>query len=147
LLWDALDRATAPTSKPRKTKKAKASSSMPIFPGSPSNHPLLPPHNPQPESFKEANQIIQEAWEVAFPSLRFPVKFAGVFPSTKSPLVAVPYEVSHQEEPPALMQESTKGSSKLKVTINKNGDYCVWYILKYFKLLSQDVNEKIFEEE
>jgi hypothetical protein len=33
-----------------------------------------------PESFEEANQTVEEAWKAAFPSLRFPAKFIGVFP-------------------------------------------------------------------
>ena len=61
--------------------------------------------------------MIQEAWKVAFPSLRFPVELIGVFPSQKSPLVAAPHEATDQDQtPPALMHQSTN----LKVAINKN---------------------------
>jgi hypothetical protein len=122
LLWDNQDRSnrclkrTAPkTSASRSeppTKKAKASSSMAILPEPPNNRPLSPP---PPESFEEANRMVQEAWKVAFPSLRFPVELIGVFPLSKSPLVAAPHEASLQEQPPA-----TTGSSNLKVAINKN---------------------------
>jgi hypothetical protein len=63
--------------------------------------------------------MVQEAWKVAFPSLGFPVELIGVFPSTKSPLVAAQNEASFQE-PPAWMHQSTDNSSMLKVAINKN---------------------------
>ena len=51
--------------------------------------------------------MIQEAWKVAFPSLRFPLELIGMFP----PLVAVQQEASRQP---------TNEASKLKVSINKN---------------------------
>jgi hypothetical protein len=57
----------------------------------PPNNPSLSP--PPPESFEEANGVVQEAWKVAFPSLRFPLKLIGVFPSRKSQVVAAPHEV------------------------------------------------------
>jgi hypothetical protein len=60
--------------------------------------------------------MIQEAWKVAFPSLRFPVKLVGVFPSRKSSLVVAPHKASNQQRPPASMHQSTN----LKVAINKN---------------------------
>jgi hypothetical protein len=94
-LWDALDRSNRPLKRANKAsatqqppKKAKASSSMPE---PPSNLPLSPS---PPESFEEANRMIQEAWKVAFSSLRFPVELIGFFPSRKSPLVAAPHEAS-----------------------------------------------------
>ena len=74
-LWEDEDRSnrslkrTAPkasgasTTEPP-TKKAKPSSSMAISP-EPTNNRLLSPA--PPESFKEANQMVQEAWKVAFP--------------------------------------------------------------------------------
>jgi hypothetical protein len=78
---------------------------MPITPELPSNIPLSPS---APKSFEEANRMIQEAWKVAFPSLRFPFKLVGVFPSRKSPLVlAAPHEASDQQRPPASMHQST----------------------------------------
>jgi hypothetical protein len=86
---------------------------MPITPEPPSNIPLSPS---APKSFEEANRMIQEAWKVAFPSLRFPVELIGVFPSRKSPLVAAPHEASDQQRPPASMHQSTN----LKVAINNN---------------------------
>jgi hypothetical protein len=121
-LWDDLDRInrslkrTAPnkvsaTLPP--TKKAKASSSMPISPEPPRNLPFPPS---APKLFEEDNRMIQEAWKVAFPSLRFPVELIGVFPARKSPLVAAPHEASDQQTPPASMHQSTN----LKVAINKN---------------------------
>jgi hypothetical protein len=65
--------------------------------------------------------MVQEAWKVAFPSLRFPLELIGGFPSRKSQLVAAPHEASLQHQPPAVMHQSTtNGSSKLKVAINKN---------------------------
>jgi hypothetical protein len=60
--------------------------------------------------------MIQEAWKVAFPSLRFPIELMGVFPSGKSQLVSAPHEASDQQTPPASMHQSTN----LKVAINKN---------------------------
>jgi hypothetical protein len=75
LLWDDLGRSKGSLkrilalsqAKPAPpTKKAKASLSLPE---PPSNLPLSPS---PPESFEEVNQMIQEAWKVAFPSLRFP---------------------------------------------------------------------------
>ncbi len=61
--------------------------------------------------------MIQEAWKVAFPSLRFPAKLIGVFPSWKSPLVAAPNEATDQDQtPPAMVHQSTN----LKVAKNKN---------------------------
>ncbi len=60
--------------------------------------------------------MIQEAWKVAFPSLRFPVELIGGFPSRKSPLVAAPHEASNQQIPPASMHQSTN----FKVAINKS---------------------------
>jgi hypothetical protein len=86
---------------------------MPISPEPPSNLPLSPS---APKSFEEANQMIQEAWKVAFPSLRFPVELIGVSPSRKSPLVAAPHKASDQQTLPVLMLQSTN----LKVAINKN---------------------------
>jgi hypothetical protein len=86
---------------------------MPISPEPPSNLPLSPS---APKSFEEANRMIQEAWKVAFTSLRFPVELIGVFPSRKSPLVAAQHEASDQETPPASMHQSTNW----KVEINKN---------------------------
>jgi hypothetical protein len=85
-LWDDQDRINrslkrlAPAQTTRNVtqqppKKAKESSSMPISPEPPSNLPLSPS---APKSFKEANQMIQEACKVAFPSLRFPVELIGV---------------------------------------------------------------------
>jgi hypothetical protein len=73
LLWDDEDRSNrslerlAPA-QPKNatlqlTKKAKASSSMPISPEPPSNLPSSPS---PPKSFKEANRIIQEAWRWHF---------------------------------------------------------------------------------
>jgi hypothetical protein len=124
-LWNALDRSnrslkrTAPSQANKASanqppaKKAKASSSMPISPEPTSNLPLSPS---APKSFEEANRMIQEAWKVAFPSLRFPVELIGVFPSRKSPLVAAPHKASDQQTPPALMHQSTN----FKVAINKN---------------------------
>jgi hypothetical protein len=70
--------------------------------------------------FEEANQMIQEAWKVALPSLSFPVKLIGVSLSRKSPLVAAPHKASDQQTPPAWMHQSANSSSKLKVAINKN---------------------------
>jgi hypothetical protein len=109
-LWDAEDRSnrslkrTAPqgaaTTKPSSTpptKKAKQSSAP-------------------PNSFEAANQMVQEAWKVAFPSLRFPVELIGLYPASKSPLVEAPHQ-----RPPALRSQPTNDdSSKLKVAINKN---------------------------
>jgi hypothetical protein len=86
---------------------------MPITPEPPSNIPLS---SSAPWSFEEANRMIQEAWKVAFPSLRFPVELVGFFPSRKSPLVAAPHKASDQQRPPASMHQSTN----LKVAINKN---------------------------
>jgi hypothetical protein len=123
-LWDDQDRSNrslkrlAPAQTTRNvtqppTKKAKASSSMPISPEPPSNLPLSPS---APNSFEEANRMIQEAWKVAFPSLRFPVELIGFFPSRKSPLVAAQHKASDQKSPPASVHRSTN----LKVAINKN---------------------------
>jgi hypothetical protein len=85
LLWDDLDRSKrslkrilAPSqAKPAAppNKKAKASSSLPE---PPSNLPLSPPSPPEP--FKEANRMIQEAWKVVFPSLRFPLEWIAGCP-------------------------------------------------------------------
>jgi hypothetical protein len=82
-LWDGLERSkrslkqTAPSARAAlpPPKKAKASSSASILPDPVNNSPLssLPP-----ELFQEANQMAQEAWMVAFPSLRFPSKWIGV---------------------------------------------------------------------
>jgi hypothetical protein len=83
-LWDDLERSNrslkrtapslaskvSPTPLPP-TKKAKAS------PDPPNNLPLPPS---SPESFLEANRMVQEAWMVAFPSLRFPSEWIGVVP-------------------------------------------------------------------
>ena len=121
-LWDDLDRSNrslkrkAPSQVNKASailppsKKAKASSSMPEPPG---NLPLSPS---PPKSFEEANRMIQEAWKVAFPSLRFPVELIGVFPSRKSTLVAAPHKASDKQTTPASMHQSTN----LKVAINKN---------------------------
>jgi hypothetical protein len=87
---------------------------MPISPEPPNNGPLLPP---PPDSFEEANCMIQEAWKVAFPSLGFPIELIGGFPSRKSPLVA------------------TKGSSKLKVAKNKNFESQLLKEQSFFKVL------------
>jgi hypothetical protein len=74
-LWDGLERSTrslkrtapsARTALPPPSKKAKASLSMPISPEPPSNLPLSPS---APEPFEEANQMMEEAWKVVFPSL------------------------------------------------------------------------------
>ena len=60
--------------------------------------------------------MVQEAWKVAFPSLRFPIELIGVFPSGKAQLVAAPHEARDQQTPPASMHQSTN----LKVAIDKN---------------------------
>jgi hypothetical protein len=118
-LWDGLERSTrslkqtapsARTALPPPPKKAKASSSMPISPEPPSNLPLSPSAQ---KSFEEANQMIQEAWKVAFPSLRFPVELIGGFPSRKSPLVAVPHKASDQQTPPAAICDFLRREDEL----------------------------------
>jgi hypothetical protein len=60
--------------------------------------------------------MVEEAWKVAFPSLRFPVKVIDIFPQPK-PSLLVPLQ-QHQEEPQALTCQPTDNSNKLKVTIN-----------------------------
>jgi hypothetical protein len=144
LLWDDLDRssrffkqaapsqankASARTLPP--TKKAKASSTMPISPEPPKDRSLL---QSPPESFEEAYKMVQEAWKVPFLSLRFPIELIGMFSLRKSPLVAAPHKASHQE-PPALMHQLTNGSSKLKVAINKNLDSRLLKEWAFFKVL------------
>jgi hypothetical protein len=62
--------------------------------------------------------MVVEAWKVAFPSLRFPVKLIGLFPVAKSPLVAAPHQ-SDPQAPPSKHQPTTN-SSRLKVEINQN---------------------------
>jgi hypothetical protein len=121
-LWDGPERSTrslkrtaaplARTALPPPSKKAKASSSMTTSPEPPSNLPLSPLSS---KLLEEANRMIQEAWKLAFPSLRFPVELIGGFPSRKSPLVAAPHEASNQQIPPASMHQSTN----FKVAINK----------------------------
>jgi hypothetical protein len=84
---------------------------------------------------KEANRITEEAWKVAFPSLRFPVELIGV-PSRKSPLVAAPHKASEQQElPPALTHQLTNGFSKLKVAINKRLESQLLKEQAFFKAL------------
>ncbi len=114
-LWDDLERSNrslkrtapslaskvSPTPLPP-TKKAKAS------PDPPNNLPLPPS---SPESFLEANRMVQEAWKGTFPSLRFPIEMIGLFPTTKSPLVAAPHEI-HQE-PPASTRQPTVDSNTM----------------------------------
>ncbi len=94
-LWDALDRSNRPLERANKasitlqpTKKVKAS--LPDAPNTPSLSP------PPPESFEEANRMVQEAWKVAFPSLIFPLELIVGFPSRKSQVVAAPHEASLQ---------------------------------------------------
>jgi hypothetical protein len=110
-LWDAEDRSnrslkrSAPQATPQ-AKKSKTSSS--VSPQSACESPLPPT---QPTLFDDANRMVQEAWKVAFPSLRFPVELIGLFP----PLVAgAPLETRHQG-PPASTHQPTKDSSKFKV--------------------------------
>jgi hypothetical protein len=107
VIWDA--RRTTPPQASKKvstppTKKVKASSARAVSPQS-----VVPPS--PPKSFNAINIMVQEAWKVAFPNLRFPVELIGVFP-------ALPPEI-HQE-PTAWMRQPTNDSSNLKVTINKN---------------------------
>jgi hypothetical protein len=114
-LWDDPDRSNrslkrtappAPASKNKvdtpPTKRAKASSPTP-GPVSPENVPT---------SFRDASRMVQEAWKVAFPSLRFPVELIGLFPPASRPLVAAPHEI----------QASTihQPTSQSKVEISKN---------------------------
>jgi hypothetical protein len=114
-LWDDQDRRNrslkrlAPAQTQPPPKKANASLLMPITPEPSSNIPMSPS---APKSFEKANRMIQEAWKVAFPSLRFPVELVGGFPSRKSPLVAAPHEANDQQSSPALMHHQ---STNLKV--------------------------------
>jgi hypothetical protein len=52
--------------------------------------------------------MIQEAWKVAFPSLRFPVELIVVFPSRKSSLVAAPHKASDQQTPASQVRKHNK---------------------------------------
>jgi hypothetical protein len=130
-LWDDPDRSNrslkrtappAPASNKKEstcppTKKAKASS-----PVSPENVPKLPP-----TSFHDASRMVQEAWKVAFPSLRFPVELIGLFPPLR-----------HQpttNHPPALTHQPTK----LKVEINKNLESQFLKECAFFKALKATV--------
>ena len=123
LLWDNPDRSnrslkrTAPQAKksstlfsPPEAKKSKTSDDTRA--ACPQTSPLL---RSSPKSFEDASRKVQEAWKGTFPSLRFPVEMIVLFPTTKSPLVAVPHEI-----PPVSTHQPTTHSSKLKVAINKN---------------------------
>jgi hypothetical protein len=137
-LWDHPDRSnrslkrTAPpapvTNKkeesPPPTKKAKASSPTPR-PVTPENVPTLPPI-----SFCDASRMVQEAWKVAFPSLRFPVKLIGLFPPQQEPAPA-----------PASKQQTNKYSSKCKVRDIQVGNGVVIHDVptKYELVLDSDL--------
>jgi hypothetical protein len=88
-----LKRSSKRTAPPQASKKvstpppknAKASlTTRPIFPESASASQVLP--SPL-ELFQEANRKVQEAWKVAFPSLRFPVELIGIYPHPKLSLL------------------------------------------------------------
>ena len=143
-LWDDPDRSnrslkrTAPQAKKApsffspQAKKSKTSAVARAV--SPQTSPLL---RSPPESFEEANRMVLEAWKGTFPSLRFPIEMIGLFPTTKSPLVAAPHEI-HQE-PPASTRQPTVDSNKLKVAINKNLESQFLKERAFFKALKATV--------
>jgi hypothetical protein len=55
-----------------------------VLPQSARESPALPS---PPKSFEEANRMVQEVWQLAFPSLRFPVNVIGIFPRPKPSLL------------------------------------------------------------
>ncbi len=78
--------------------------------------------------------MVQEAWKVVFPGLRFPVELIGLYPANKSPLVA-----ARHQEPPASTRQPTVDSNKLKVAINKNLESQFLKERAFFKALKATV--------
>jgi hypothetical protein len=93
---------------------------------------------PPPKSFEEATKMVVEAWKIAFPSLRFPVKFIGLCPAAKSLLVAAPHQSDPQPPPPSTHQPTTN-SSRLKVAINRNLESQLLKERAFFKALKATV--------
>jgi hypothetical protein len=141
-IWDDPARSTRLLKRkaPQATAKANKSKTFCVATAGSSHCAVSdsPSLSSPPTTFEAANRMVQEAWKVAFPSLRFPVEFIGVFPSRKSPLVAAPHEASHQHQP-ALMHQSTNGCSKLKVAINKNLESQLLKERAFFKALKATV--------
>jgi hypothetical protein len=78
--------------------------------------------------------MVQEAWKVVFPGLRFPVELIGLYPAMKLPLVA-----ARHQEPPASTHQPTVNSNKLKVAINKNLESQFLKEQAFFKALKATV--------
>jgi hypothetical protein len=81
MTWDAPQQSNLSLKQQTAPPQAKNASTLQTktFKTSSARASKIPVPTSPPKSFKEANRMVQEAWKVAFPSLKFPVEVIGIY--------------------------------------------------------------------